>query len=287
VRLLELLRDVLVFVPVLVTWWQLRYALLAYNNMVNVDQRDHTASVSFLLGWIRGFDNQTWPLSRAALVVATVIALVIACTLIAHFWRGRIEAAHSRVGDRAELGGLLVEGTLLLARIRRGEGSTFSQADIESMVRGFYENSDRLTNALRETSGQITRSLESGPATRLEKAINEWSASARELREVGQSLKVPTQVMDTLRELERSLAASALQLTNGVSSLVTQLADHTDAAGQEAAAHIGMAREVSGMTAEVISAFDTFARRLEQLGNLVDELRTVIDRARMSDAAEY
>jgi hypothetical protein len=287
VRRVEVLRDLLVFVPVLVTWWQLRYALEAYNRSVVAAQRDHTTAVSFLLGWQRGFNGQTWPLSRSALIVVLIITLVIASTLVCSFWRGRIEAANSRSSDRSKLADLLMEGTLLLTKASRSGTSEFTRADIESMVRGFYENSDRLTNALQDTGKQINDSLQSGPGSRLEKAIREWSESASALRDLGRSLTVPSELLAKLQELERALAASSLRLTTEVASLVSQLGEQTEAAGHEAAAHIQMARDVSDATTQVGRAFDTFTARLEQLGSLVDELRLLVDRTRMTGNEDW
>ena len=279
VHRLELVRDVLVFVPVLLTWWQLRSALEAYNRSVAQAERQHTTAISFLLGWQRGFDHQVWPLSTSALLVALIIALVICSTLAAHFWNARIDSANSRTRERAHLADLLAEGTLLLTQVRSPRG-TFTRADIERMVHGFYENSDRLSAALRESGEQISDSLQSGPASVLGKALNEWSAAAAALRELGQSLTVPTSVLNQLSELERELAASSVRLSSDVEGLVGQLGEHTEAAGREAVAHMQMARNVSDASDEVHRALDTLSLRLETLGGLVDELRLAVEQAR-------
>ncbi|MBV9448178.1 MAG: hypothetical protein JO345_20025 [Streptosporangiaceae bacterium] len=283
VRGLELLRDLLVFAPVLLTWLQLRSALEAYNRTVAQAERQHTTAVSFLLGWERGFGNQVWPLSTSALLVALLIALVIGTTLAAHLLRGRIESANSRASEREILADLLAEGTLLLTQVRRPAG-TFTRADIDHMVQGFYDNSDRLAAALRESGQQISDSLQSGPASLMEKALKEWSASAIALRDLGQSLTVPSTVLNKLSELERDLAASSVRLSSDVGGLVGQLGEHTEAAGREAIAHMQMARDVSSATDEVRRALDTLTIRLETLGGLVDELRLAVEQARGRDS---
>ncbi|HEV2259554.1 MAG TPA: hypothetical protein VGS06_41100 [Streptosporangiaceae bacterium] len=286
VRGLELVRDLLVFLPVLVTWWQLRAALQAYNKVVAQAERKHTATVSFLLGWQRGFDHQVWPLSTSALIVAVVIALIIGCTLVAHVWHARIDAANSRSRERGHVADLLAEGTLLLARVRRPAG-TFTRADIERMVQGFYENSAQLSAAVRASGQQISDSLQSGPASLMEKALKEWSAAAGSLRDLGASLQVPAAVLDKLAELERDLAASSVRLSSDITSLVGQLSEHTEAASREAAAHLQMARNVSGATDQVQRALDTLRSRLETLGGLVDELRLAVEQARSRDPDDW
>jgi hypothetical protein len=286
VRGLELGRDLLVFLPVLVTWWQLRAALQAYNKTVAQAERQHTTAVSFLLGWQRGFDHEVWPLSTSALIVAVIITLIIVSTLAAHVWHARIDAANSRAREREHVADLLAQGTLLLAQVRRPAG-TFTRADIERMVQGFYENSGQLSAALRESGQQISDSLQSGPASLMEKALKEWSAAAAALRDLGESLKVPTVVLDKLSELQRDLAVSSVRLSSGVDSLVGQLGEHTEAAGREAVAHMQMARDVSGATDEVRRALDTLSLRLETLGGLVDELRLAVEQARGPDPDDW
>jgi hypothetical protein len=282
VHRLELIRDLLVFCPVLVTWWQLRYALEAYNSSVSAAELKHQTTVSFLVGWQRGFGGQVWPLSASALIVALVIVLVICCTVVAHFWHDRIDSANSRDRQRADLADLLCQGTLLLAQVRKPAG-TFTRADIERMVEGFYENSGRLSAALLESGQQISDSLQSGPVSLLGKALKEWSGAAEALRDLGRSLTVPTSVLSKLAELERDLAASSVRLSSDVQGLVGQLGEHTEAAGREAVAHMQMARDVSNATDEVRRALDTLSLRLETLGGLVDELRLTVEQNRGSD----
>jgi methyl-accepting chemotaxis protein len=308
VRRLELVRDLLVFLPVLVTWWQLRSALEAYNRSVTQAAQQHTTAVNFLLGWQRGFNHQTWPLSTSAVIVVAIIASVIGATAMAHYWRNQIEKANSRAGQRVELAGLLAEGTVLLSRIRRPATGTFTRDDIQDMVKGFYESSDQLTKTLRDTGTQIQDALQSGPVSRLETALTEWSTAAAALSGLAESLTVPAEILAKMSELERRLAESNRQLTadiahlvsqltadigrlvgqltdgmgqqtEGISRLITQLGEHIDAAGQEAAAHIQMARNVSDATQEVRDTIDTLHLRLQNLAPLVEELRLAIDRA--------
>jgi len=215
-----------------------------------------------------------------------IITLIIVSTLAAHVWHARIDAANSRAREREHVADLLAQGTLLLAQVRRPAG-TFTRADIERMVQGFYENSGQLSAALRESGQQISDSLQSGPASLMEKALKEWSAAAAALRDLGESLKVPTVVLDKLSELQRDLAVSSVRLSSGVDSLVGQLGEHTEAAGREAVAHMQMARDVSGATDEVRRALDTLSLRLETLGGLVDELRLAVEQARGPDPDDW
>ena len=286
VHRLELLRDLLVFVPVLVTWWQLRYALEAYNASVAQAERTHQAAASFLVGWERGFGGKVWPLSTSALLVAVIIALIIGCTLVAHFWHARIDGANSLDRQRTELADLLCQGTLLLAQVRRPPG-TFTRDDIERMVEGFYENSGQLSAALLTSGQQISDSLQSGPASLMGKALKEWASAAEALRDLGRSLTVPTSVLNKIAELEHDLAASSVRLSSDVHDLVGQLGEHTEAAGREAVAHMQMARNVSDATDEVHRALDTLSLRLETLGGLVDELRLAVEQNRGSDPDDW
>lgn len=280
VRLLELFRDLLVFLPVLVTWWELRLALEAYAKSVAVAASQHTPAISFFLGWQRGFDNQTLPLSQTALIVVVIIAFIIGCTAVAHFWRNQIDTSNSRASQRDQLGGLLVEGTLLLTKISQPGTSSFNRTDIRRMMQGFYDTTGQLTSALQETAQhiegtgkQIEEALRTGPGSRLAKALDDWSAAAMALRDLGRSLTAPTEVLAKLAELQRLVDVSSLRMENGIQGLIGELGEYTQAAGEEAAAHIRMANDVSAATHQVRAALDTLGERLERLGVLVEELR--------------
>jgi hypothetical protein len=290
VRRLELFRDLLVFFPVLVTWWELRLALVAYNKSVVAAASRHTTAVSFLLGWQRGFNKQTLSLSQTALIVVAIIALVIGCTAVAHFWSNRVDAANSRASQRDRLGGLLAEGTLLLTKIGQPGTDSFKRADLSKIVRAFYDTTGQLTVALQATAqqvedsgNQIVSALQTGPGARLAKALDDWSDTARALRDLGQSLTMPTEVLAKLAELQRLVDASALRMESGIQGLIAQLGDHTRAAGEEAAAHALMAGNVSAATHEVRNALDTLATRLERLGALVEEF----DRTRLAGSEDW
>jgi len=280
VRLLELFRDLLVFLPVLVTWWELRLALEAYATSIEVAASHHTSAVSFLLGWQRGFDHQTLPLSQTALIVVVIIAFIIGCTAVAHFWRDQVDAVNSRASDRDQLAGLLTEGTLLLTKISQPGTSSFNRTDVRRMVQGFYDTTGRLTSALQETAQhiegtgkQIEDALRTGPGSRLAKALDDWSAAAVALRDLGHSLTAPTEVLAKLAELQRLVDVSSLRMESGIQGLIGQLGEYTQAAGEEAAAHIRMANNVSVATHQVRAALDTLGERLERLSVLVAELR--------------
>jgi hypothetical protein len=287
VRALQLARDVLVFVPVLVTWWQLRFALEAYNAAVAAAQAQHQATTSFLLGWIRGFDGKTWSLASSALLVAVVIALIIGMTVVAESWQALQGQRESHEADRAWLASLLVQGTLLLTQVRRPAAGTFTRVDIQSMVEAFYQNSARLSVELTKTRDQIAEVLATGPAAQFTKAIEDWRRSASALEALGQSLTVPSEILGRLQEIQRDFSQSGQQLADNLRNLVRQLGDQTLAAGQEAAAHTQLARDVSGATREVGQAFDTFTARLEQLGSLVSDLREAIENTRMTRQEEW
>ncbi len=288
VRRLELFRDLLVFLPVLVTWWELRLALEAYQKSVIAAGRG--PAVSFLLGWQRGFGGAALPLSQTALIVVAIIAVVIGCTAVAHFWRDQVDAANSHASQRDQLGGLLAEGTLLLTKIGQPGTESFTRSDIRRVVRGFYDTTAQLTSALQETSGrieqtgkQIVEALQTGPGSRLAKALDDWSGAARELRELGRSLAMPAETLAKLAELQRLVDTSALRMENSTQGLIAELGEYTQAAGQEAAAHIQMAANVSTATHEVRNALDTLATRLERLGTLVEEF----DRTRLAGSEDW
>lgn len=101
---MELFRDVLIFVPVLYTWWRISQALTAYS--------DYKGDEPFLLAWQQGFGSQTERLSTSALIVSGVVLTVIFLTVVAHQVRDYYE--HGVQERQQRLAVLLGEATLLL-----------------------------------------------------------------------------------------------------------------------------------------------------------------------------
>jgi hypothetical protein len=266
-RRTEIVRDVLVFAPVAVTWWQLRGALQAYQ--------DTPGSDSFLLGWQRGFGGTVTPLGDSALVVALAVFAVIALTLGVHAAH-RVPASASREADREELGGLLALATLLTSAAPAGP--PVSAKDLARLAPRLGTASTSLATALERTTRQITDSVDGGPGSRLHEAITEWTATAQELRRTTEVLAVPGEAVKTLAGLHANMHADSERLQQRIGVLVGQLESATDKSEAEAQSHREVAQEVARSAERLGDTLEVFRERTESLSELVGRLRYALDR---------
>jgi hypothetical protein len=263
----EIFRDVLVFVPVAVTWWQLRSALEAYQTAGGGE--------SFLLGWQRGFGGAVTPLGESARVVALAVLFVIGLTLGVHAAH-RVPSSLSRQNEREELGGLLAVATLLTSA--GSAGPPVTAKDLSRLAPRLGTASTALASALEKTTRQITEAVDSGPGSRLHEAIVEWTATARELRRTTEALATPAEAVKTLEELQKSMHADSRGLQERIGVLVGQLEAATQKSEAEAQSHREIAQEVARSAERLGETLEVFRERTESLSELVERLRYALDR---------
>src|SRR5690606_4937369 len=152
IEIADKIRNVLVLVPILLTWAALGEAANSYARFVeqNPDERD----TPFLVLWQRGFDGDTsWfspTFSAVALVDALIIAIIIILTLYAH---GRREKQEDQIADsasqfQADFDNALAEATVLLATDRSSRPVQLADS-VERLVDGFEVSSQNLLNQLQ------------------------------------------------------------------------------------------------------------------------------------------
>ena len=107
--LLRGIRDVLIFLPVFWTWYQLMQVLSAFS--------DAPEGANFLYGWQQGGftgTGQFEPLSTTALWVCIFLLGVIGATLLVHLLEGITDALSDRSREREEITQLLALATYLI-----------------------------------------------------------------------------------------------------------------------------------------------------------------------------
>jgi hypothetical protein len=265
--MLEAALGVLVFVPLLITWFGLWEASRAYAELREEDPRQATRP--FLQLWQSGFDGRVSPLGRfdsVAFMAALVIGVIV-LTAVGHAWaRARAERElTSRDQERDHLLGRLVAvltraqlalGTHLAASPRRFTGELNKAAGrLESLVRSAADGQRTLAkaaSAARDATaslGDASRRLAdaSAPlgsaADRLEAVVRGGhaetarlaGANAAEMREVGERIgRLGQQIEAAVRELtgvQRELLDSTravVTATDRASQAMTSSSARTD-----------------------------------------------------------
>lgn len=169
--ILEVLRNVMVFAPIAVTWFGLSLASAAYAEMLTA--RPDLVSQPFLLLWQRGFDGRLFlNFSSLAAIDASLIGILIVLSLALH--------TRSEIRDVAMRTSVLLKESEIRALL--GQASShgaldIASADAESILvdmaaeeRRIYERAAEREGQLFDLEGAVARLGDA--AARLERAAD-------------------------------------------------------------------------------------------------------------------
>lgn len=205
-------RNVLVLVPILLTWAALGEAAAAYRRYIdnNPDQSDQP----FLLLWQRGFGGESrwWSpdFSTVALIDAVVIIAIILLTFYAHGRREKQEdnIADTAAGFQAEFDNALAEATVLLATDRSSRPAQLAD-NVERLAESFESGSQNLLTQL-----QIEHDRLEHAASRREKEIADFGVFASGMRSGAEEMhRLLIDLRDVSSGLERALEDLASEVT--------------------------------------------------------------------------
>jgi hypothetical protein len=169
--ILEVIRNVLVFAPIAVTWFGLSIAATAYAELLSA--RPDLVSRPFLLLWQEGFDGRlALNFSTLAITDASLIGVLIVLSLALHV-RSEIQDAQVRTKallKEAEIRALLGNVSSLGA-LDFGTGDAESiLADMAAEERRIYERAVEREGQLFDLEGVVERLRDA--AMRLERAAD-------------------------------------------------------------------------------------------------------------------
>lgn len=255
-RLLGALPTVLVFVPLLITWFGLGAAAWAYQRMRDSGS---TAQGSFLTLWQQGFDGRLWPVLRFDMMALwTVLALsaLATATLMRHRWEERDESERRLLSQR--LSGALAQTQALAAGAAAASPGRFA-AELQGAaerLRALLGQAATVQQCARDlvvqADGATGRSVAATAA--LDSAAEALLSGTAQMRASAQSASAAA---EQVAAGSRLLAES---VDSAVAALRTSVADSFVTAGRDAAGLIGAAGE------SVASRFDTVAAAAEARG---------------------
>ncbi|EPH45516.1 hypothetical protein ABT390_24325 [Streptomyces aurantiacus] len=274
--LLEAALGVLVFIPLLITWFGLRDAVRAYGELAKDDRKEATRP--FLQLWQSGFGGHLSPLGRFENVALTAVVLIALLVLLSVVharvrWRAdREEADQEAERERllAQLASVLTRLQMLLAPHRSASPKQFAAeltkaaTKMNSLATQAEKNHKALsgtagavtdaTTSLRDATARLATELPklSGAADRIETAVRE---SRQATAHASSAYATTTQVVaDALQELvarsesvvrateqaSQALVASTGRTTDAVDGMraATERWDAAAAHWQDAAARV-------------------------------------------------
>jgi len=289
-------RNILVFMPIFLTWFALFESVRAYNRYITANPDE--IRLPFLLLWQRGFGGESnifaMTFSTVAITDAMIIAIIIALTFYSH---GRREAHEDNITTTAlsfqiSLDNVLAEATVALAPDRAGRPAMLARS-VDRMADRFEINSQELLTRL-----QVEHDRLDAIALRREREFSDFGVFATgmragaeethklllDLRQVSgnlqHTLEDMTTEIGTAGDQQRSLftavgsleriVATGIQSDHGVTKRLTEAARalaeaaDTSLAGAEAAAQAGrVATDAVRGIAELSSALAASQMRVE------------------------
>lgn len=210
IEIADKLRNVLVLVPILLTWWALGAAVA---NYAEYERANPEHGSSFLVLWENGFDGLAGffepSLSHVAFLDAILIGVIIILTFYAH---GRREEQEDTIADttslfQAEMDNALAEASVLLATDRSSRPVRLADA-VERMADSFEESSGALLTQL-----QVEHDRMEMLASRREKEFTDFGVFATGMRSGAEEMhRILASLRDVAHGLERSLQDLASDL---------------------------------------------------------------------------
>ena len=168
---LEVLRNVLVFAPIAVTWAGLSLAAGAYADLIAT--RPELVSQPFLLLWEQGFGGRlVFNFGTLALIDASLIGILILLSFMLHVRSELTDVAFqtSVLLKESEIRALMGQASSLGALDVSGPDAEAILADMAAEERRIYERASEREGELFALEGVVNRLAEA--AARLERAAD-------------------------------------------------------------------------------------------------------------------
>lgn len=296
VAVADRIRNVLVLLPIALTWFALYEATKSYREYI--DANPDQISQPFLLIWQRGFGGRggflATSFSTVAIIDAMIIGVIIALTFYSHGRREHREESIDRTAQKfqADVDNILAEATVALAPDRAGRPAMLARS-VERLAERFEHNSQELIGRLRAEHDRLE-----SISNRREKEFADFGVFASgmragaeethrlliELRQVSTALQQALEdmtsevgvtgdqnksLLSAVTALER-LVATGIQSDHGVTRRLAEAAEvlseaaERSLAGSEAAAQAGrVATEAVRGIAEIGASLASGQNRVE------------------------
>jgi hypothetical protein len=249
------IRNVLVLLPIFLTWFALAEASRAYKRYI--DANPESVGQPFLLLWQDGFGGELGgfspTFSTVAIIDAVIIGLIIGLTFYAHGRREAKEEQIQRTADQfqTDLDNVLAEATVALAQDRSNRPAQLARS-VERLADRFERNSQELLNRLRVEHDRLE-----GIANRREKEFHDFGVFASGMRAGA--------------EETHRLLIDLRQVSQGLQTALEDLTSEVGVAGDQQRHLLGAVGSLERLVSANIQSDQTVARQLsEAAGNLAD-----------------
>lgn len=246
IEIADKIRNVLVLVPILLTWAALAEAARAYDRFL--EQNPDQADTPFLLLWQRGFGGEASIFSPTFSTVAIIDAVVIVVMIILTFYtHGRREEQEDVIADtaadfQAEFDNVLAEAGVILAGDRTNRPAQLADS-VERLADRFDRGSQELLTQL-----QVEHDRLESLASRREKEFADFGKFATGMRAGAE-------------ELHR-LLVDLRQVSTGLESSLEDLASEVSGSGDQQRSLLAAVTNLERLTSSAIQSDQAVNRQL-------------------------
>ncbi|MEV8017080.1 hypothetical protein AB0O76_12170 [Streptomyces sp. NPDC086554] len=277
--LLEAALGVLVFIPLLVTWFGLREAVRAYGELSEVDREESTRP--FLQLWQSGFGGHLSALGRfenVALMAVLLIALLVGLSV----WHARVrarteqeEAEQQRERDRllADLASVLTRTQMLIAPYRSASPKQFTSELTKAATQMEQLAAKAATShkALTGTTSAVSRSIDA-----LKAAADSLTL---EVPKLGVAANHIEQTLRDGRTAADKAGAANADAARGIADRVKAAGDTVEASLRSlVAAQQSLVTKSESVAAATDRASQALVASTDRTGDAVDGMREATER---------
>ncbi len=216
-RWFEFFRNVLVLLPLIVTWVGIWTAVESYHGLIK--DSPQLAAQSFIYLWQGGFEGRTWlTLSWVAIIDAALLLFGVVIPTIVVYGR---QLSSGRSPDGSSLREALVEADLALSIHRQPSGMgglTQAREALEKIADSLKQQPEQVKQSLQQVVLQVAQTMQQAgsqmtqtmqqagsqmaqtlqhTASRFESAAQEVSASARSLEQTHAKMQKAVSALST------------------------------------------------------------------------------------------
>ncbi|MGW7082081.1 hypothetical protein ACWGH2_01065 [Streptomyces sp. NPDC054871] len=292
---LEAALGILVFIPLLVTWFGLREAVRAYGELSKEDPKESTRP--FLQLWQSGFGGHLTALGRFE-NVALMAVLLIALLVLLSVWHARVRARTEREeaeqqSERerllAELASVLTRTQMVLVPHRSASPQQFASelTKAATQMRQLASKAATSHKALTDTTTAVSRSIDAlkasadaltvevpklgVAASRIEQTLRDGRTAADKASVAGAD--AARGIADRVKAAGDTVEASLKSLIAAQQSLVTKsesVAEATDRASQALVASTGRTGDAVDGMREATERWDAAAAHWQDAAARLD-----------------
>lgn len=269
---MEMASQVLVFVPIVLTWLGLGLATIAYHDGLKDPK---LAGVSFFQGWQTGFDGRLpafvtfgWLAWYTVMIVAVLIVVVILNARHDKYVSGPLRSEFRR-----RLASALTGADLALAPFRLGLPDQMAR-EIEAAVGALSRTVSEI-----KAAGRVARQVQVKAADALDALVSVFgplTCAASSVENAASALSgIPVQLGAEMAQLGAALSVEIGELKSGLAADIGLLTTEVGALGGQLGTQVGrlgthlgtMATATSGVAAAQRDLTDASARASQQIAD--------------------